>query len=122
MSSILYIEDDEDNAFMLELWLKRKGYEVTIATSAEDGIEHVNTNKPDLIIMDVSLPKMSGLEATEILKEQDSTCDIPIIILTTHAMLGDKELALNSGADGYETKPVEFLKLHEKIQGLLKDE
>ena len=122
MSNILYIEDDEDNAFMLELWLKKKGYEVTIAVSAEDGFDCLANNKPDLIIMDVSLPKMSGLEATEILKQEDSTCDIPIIILTTHAMLGDKELGLNSGADGYETKPVDFPKLHEQIQGLLKNE
>lgn len=122
MAHILYIEDDEDNAFMLELWLKKNNYEVTIATTAESGLEFVENKHPSLIIMDLSLPKMSGLDATKILKSQDKTKHIPIIILTTHAMLGDKEIALSSGANDYETKPVEFSNLLKKIKAHLKSE
>ncbi|MCK5042015.1 MAG: response regulator [Sphingomonadales bacterium] len=122
MAHILYVEDNEDNAFMLELWLKRNKYTVTIAETGEDGIEVAICQIPDLIIMDLSLPKMNGIEATKIIKAEPKTEHIPIIILTTHAMIGDKETALSTGADDYDTKPVDFPRLMEKIMVLISND
>lgn len=122
MAEILYVEDNEDNAFMLELWLKRNKYSVTIAVTGEAGVEVAINTIPDLILMDLSLPNMNGLEATKIIKAHDKTKHIPIIILTTHAMIGDKETALESGADDYDTKPVDFPRLMEKIKAYISDE
>jgi CheY-like chemotaxis protein len=121
MPHILYIEDNEDNAFMLELWLKRKKYQVSVASTGELGVEMAIKELPDLIIMDLSLPNMNGIEATKVIKADPKTKHIPIIILTTHAMLGDKEKALSSGAEDYETKPINFPLLLEKIKEHLND-
>lgn len=122
MTHILYIEDNEDSAFMLELWLKKNGFTVTIAPNAEEGLEIAPQLNPALVIMDLSLPKMDGLEATKILKSRDTTSHIPIIILTTRAMVGDKERALSTGADDYDTKPIDFPHFFKKINQLINHE
>jgi CheY-like chemotaxis protein len=119
MSTILYAEDNEDNIYMLKLRLKKKGYDII---TAENGLEAVNKakdSKPDLILMDVGMPIMDGHEATKRIKADPETKHIPIIILTAHALVTDKEKAKEIGADDFETKPVNASSLMEKIKKLL---
>ena len=119
MSKILYIEDNEDNVFMLATRLRRKGFEVVIARDGAEGINVAHTEKPDLILMDLSLPVLDGWEATRRLKASPETKSIPIIVLTAHAMAGDREKAVAAGADEYDTKPVRLPDLLAKIEGFL---
>lgn len=119
MSKILLIEDNEMNSDMLSRRLQRKGHEVIVAVDGVQGIELAHSQKPDLILMDMSLPVMDGWEATQQLKSASETRDIPIIALTAHAMAGDREKCLEVGCDDYDTKPVEFSRLLGKIQTLL---
>lgn len=119
MSKILLIEDNEMNSDMLSRRLQRKGHEVIVAVDGVQGIELAHSQKPDLILMDMSLPVMDGWEATQQLKSAAETRDIPIIALTAHAMAGDREKCLEVGCDDYDTKPVEFSRLLGKIQALL---
>jgi len=119
MTKILYVEDNDDNVFMLKPRLQRRGFEVIIATDGQEGIELTRQEKPDLIIMDLSLPILDGWAASELLKSTPATRDIPIIALSAHAMAGDREKALAAGCDDYDTKPVEFKRLVEKINALL---
>ena len=119
MSKILYVEDNDDNVFMLKPRLQRRGFEVVIATDGREGIELTRRERPDLIIMDLSLPVLDGWAASEQLKGSPDTRDIPIIALSAHAMAGDREKALAAGCDDYDTKPVEFKRLVEKIKALL---
>lgn len=119
MSKILYIEDNDDNVFMLKPRLERRGYEVIVATDGDQGIAVALSQQPDLILMDLSLPVMDGWEATQQLKSTPQTRSIPIIALSAHAMSGDRQKALDAGCDEYETKPVEFTRLLEKIERLL---
>lgn len=120
MSKILLIEDNEMNRDMLSRRLERKGHEVLIAIDGLQGIELAQSQNPDLILMDMSLPILDGWEATQQLKAAPQTSDIPIIALTAHAMAGDREKCLQVGCDDYDIKPVEFPRLLEKIQTLLK--
>lgn len=120
MSKILLIEDNEMNRDMLSRRLERKGHEVLIAIDGLQGIELAQSQNPDLILMDMSLPVLDGWEATQQLKAAPQTSDIPIIALTAHAMAGDREKCLQVGCDDYDIKPVEFPRLLEKIQTLLK--
>ncbi|MFN7917824.1 MAG: response regulator [Vicinamibacterales bacterium] len=115
---ILLVEDNVFNADMLSRRLKRVGFEVTVA---EDGLTALARAKdgPDLILMDVSLPNIDGLEATRRLKSDAGTNGIPIIVLTAHAMMSDRQAALDAGCNEFETKPVEFARLIEKITRLL---
>ena len=115
MSKILYVEDNDDNVFMLKPRLQRRGFEVIIATDGKEGIELTRQERPDLIIMDLSLPILDGWTASEQLKGAPDTRDIPIIALSAHAMAGDREKALAAGCDDYDTKPVEFKRLLRKI-------
>jgi CheY-like chemotaxis protein len=119
MKSILYVEDNEDNAYMLSKRLKKRGFEVLIAENGLLGVESSLENSPDLILMDLSMPEMDGWEATRVIKNNPVTKEIPIIILTAHAMAGDSEKALKTGAEDYDTKPINFKRLLVKINRIL---
>ena len=112
---ILLIEDNELNLDMLTRRLERKGFSIIAARDGLSGIEKANKEKPELIIMDLSLPILDGWRAAKKLKADNVTKSIPIIALTAHAMKGDKEKALNAGCDEYDTKPVDFDRLLGKI-------
>ena len=108
MVKILLVEDNEMNRDMLSRRLERRGYEVIIATDGLAGVEAAVSNKPDLVLMDMSLPVIDGWEATRRIKENPATAAIPVIALTAHAMAGDREKAMEAGCDDYDTKPVEL--------------
>ena len=116
---ILYVEDNEDNVYMLVRRLRRKGYEVIVAADGAKGIEMARTDAPSLILMDLSLPVLDGWEATRRLKAAPETRHIPVIALSAHAMEDDRESALAAGCDDYDTKPVEFERLLGKIEAQL---
>ena len=111
MTKILYVEDNEDNIYMLKSRLERRDFSVVVATDGEQAVEMAEAEEPSLIIMDLSLPNVDGWEATRRLKANDRTKHIPVIALSAHAMVGDRETALNAGCDDYDTKPVEFQRL-----------
>jgi CheY-like chemotaxis protein len=113
------VEDNEMNQDMLSRRLQRKGYEVAVAVDGGQGVAMAQSQLPDLILMDMSLPVLDGWEATRQLKAAPATRDIPIIALTAHAMSGDREKAFDAGCDDYDTKPIELPRLLEKIQALL---
>jgi two-component system cell cycle response regulator DivK len=119
MARILLVEDSEMNWDMLSRRLRRKGYEVLLATDGKQGVELALAEVPDLILMDMSLPVVDGWEATRQIKAAPQTQTVPIIALTAHAMQGDREKALEAGCDDYDTKPIEFRRLLEKMQALL---
>ncbi|NCP62384.1 MAG: response regulator [Alphaproteobacteria bacterium] len=119
MTHILLVEDNEMNRDMLSRRLERKGFEISIAVDGEEGVAKALCVKPDLILMDMSLPKIDGWEATRRVKSNPETASIPIIALTAHAMAEDREKALAAGCDEYDTKPVELPRLLEKIQRML---
>lgn len=116
MSKILYVEDNEDNIYMLSRRLKRKGFDLVIARDGEEGVEAAEKEVPDLILMDLSLPKLDGWGAAKALKNNKKTQHIPIIALSAHAMQEHKESALEAGCNDYDTKPVEFARLLSKIE------
>jgi len=116
---ILLVEDNELNRDMLAKRLTRKGFEVLTAVDGQEGVTLAFSNLPDLILMDLSLPILNGWEATQQIKANQKTHHIPIIALTAHAMIGDREKALQAGCDEYDTKPVEFTRLLGKIEKLL---
>ena len=119
MSKILIVEDNEFNRDMLSRRLLRKGYEVVVAEDGNSGIHKARTANPDIILMDVSLPDIDGLEVTRQLKADEHTRHIPIIVITAHAMVGDRQQSLAAGADDYHMKPVELAPLLTQIQTLL---
>lgn len=121
MTKILYVEDNEDNIYMLKLRLEKKGYIITTANNGLEGIEKAKVERPDIILMDLGLPVMDGYEATKILKSSEDTKNIPIIILTAHALITDLEKAKTIGANDFETKPVNVVNLVAKIEALLKN-
>ena len=121
MPKILVIEDNEMSRDMLSRRLERKGYKVVGAGTGEEGLVCARSESPDLIIMDISLPKMSGWEATRLLKADQATREIPIIALTAHVMTDDRAKALEAGCDDYDIKPIEWGRLSEKIDNLLSD-
>lgn len=116
MSKILYVEDNEDNIYMLSRRLKRNGFDLVIARDGEEGVEAAEKEIPDLILMDLSLPKLDGWGATKALKKNEKTQHIPIIALSAHAMQEHKESALQAGCNDYDTKPVDFARLLSKIE------
>ncbi len=119
MPRILLVEDNEMNRDMLSRRLQRKGHEVVIAVDGEEAVAMAQSAAPDLILMDISLPVMDGLEATRRIKIAPETRSIPIIGLTAHAMAGDREKSLEAGCDDYDTKPIDFQRLLEKMLALL---
>jgi CheY-like chemotaxis protein len=122
MARILLVEDNEMNRDMLSRRLQRKGYSVLIAHDGEQGLAKAHSEIPDLILMDISLPFIDGYEVTRRLKANPRTRHIPVIALTAHALLTDRDKALKAGCDDYDTKPVDFARLTEKIETLLVNE
>jgi two-component system, cell cycle response regulator DivK len=120
MARILLVEDNEMNRDMLSRRLIRNGYEVFYAKDGQQGVNMALSERPDLILMDMSLPVLDGWEATRRIKANDATRRIPVIALTAHAMAGDREKAIEVGCDDYDTKPVEISRLVGKITALLK--
>ena len=110
-AKILLVEDNEMNMDMLKRRLVRKGFEVVTATDGEQSIKMVTTESPDLVLMDVGLPGIDGWEATELIRANESTKNIPVIAITAHAMAGDREKAIEVGCNEYETKPIDFARL-----------
>ena len=119
MANILLVEDNEMNRDMLSRRLSRKGFDVSIAIDGKEGITKASAELPDLILMDMSLPEIDGWEATRSIKRDKRTAAIPVIALTAHAMSGDREKALEAGCDDYDTKPIEFTRLMNKIESIL---
>ncbi|MGL4884578.1 MAG: response regulator [Waterburya sp.] len=115
MPKILLVEDNEMNRDMLSRRLQRRGFEVVIAVDGAEGVALANSEIPDLILMDMSLPVMDGWEATKTIKGNSTTKSIPVIALTAHAMSGDREKALDAGCDDYDTKPIDLPRLLTKI-------
>jgi two-component system, cell cycle response regulator DivK len=122
VATILYVEDNDDNVFMLRPRLERQGFRVLVATDGEGGLRLVREERPDLILMDLSLPGLDGWEATRRLKGDGATRAIPVIALSAHAMAGDRERALAAGCDDYDAKPVNLRRLLDKIRALLPKE
>jgi len=119
MTRILLVEDDELNRDMLLRRLERKGMEVEIAVNGREAVEKSTQDCFDVVLMDISLPVMDGYEATRSLRAQAKTQNLPIIGLSAHAMVGDREKALQAGCDDYDTKPVDLPRLLAKINALL---
>ena len=119
MAKILLVEDNEMNRDMLSRRLVRNGHEVSIAIDGQQGVDMALSERPDLILMDMSLPVIDGWEATRRIRANDVTRRIPVIALTAHAMAGDREKAMEAGCDDYDTKPVEITRLLGKIAALL---
>jgi two-component system, cell cycle response regulator DivK len=119
MAKLLLVEDNEMNRDMLSRRLIRRGYEVAIAVDGDEGVTMAQSEKPDLVLMDMSLPVIDGWEATRRIKSSEETRHLPVIGLTAHAMAGDREKALEAGCDDYDTKPIELERLIGKIEALL---
>ena len=113
------VEDNEMNRDMLTRRLERKGFEVVFAIDGKAGIDMATSTRPDIILMDLSLPVIDGWEATRQIKANPATQSIPVIALTAHAMAGDEKKALEAGCDDYDTKPVDIKRLLGKIDNLL---
>jgi len=122
MSKILYVEDNDDNVYMLAGRLRRRGFEVIVAPDGEQGVALARAEAPALILMDLGLPVVDGWEATRRLKAVPETRGIPVIALSAHAMAGDRERALAAGCDDFDSKPIEFDRLLDKIRALLSEE
>jgi two-component system cell cycle response regulator DivK len=119
MPRILLVEDNENNRDFLRRRLERKGYAVVIARDGEEGYSLAESERPDVILMDISLPGMDGWRVTELLKANEATQGIPVIILTAHALISDRAKAFELGCAEYETKPVDFARLTQKIESLV---
>ncbi len=121
MAKILLVEDNEINRDMLSRRLERKGFQVVMAADGQQGVDLAMSEGPDLILMDMDLPIIDGWEATRRVKADASTRGIPVIALTAHAMVGDRDKAMAAGCDDYDTKPIDFPRLLGKIETLLGD-
>ncbi len=119
MAKVLLVEDNEMNRDMLSRRLSKRGHEVVIAVDGAEGVAKARSERPDLILMDMSLPVLHGWDATRELRKHPETQSIPVIALTAHAMSGDREKAMEAGCDDFDTKPVELPRLLEKMEKLL---
>jgi two-component system cell cycle response regulator DivK len=119
MTKILLVEDNEDNRDMLSRRLTRRGFEIVLAGDGAAAIELAAAERPDLVLMDMSLPVLDGWEASRRIKSASATRDLPIIALTAHAMASDREKSLEAGCDDFDTKPVDLARLLDKIDRLL---
>jgi len=119
MQKILYVEDNDDNVYVMKGRLPRLEFEVVVAADGEQGVAMAETEAPDLILMDLRLPGIDGWETTRRIKAAPATKAIPVIALSAHAMAGDREKALEAGCDDYDTKPVDFPRLLERIRTVL---
>lgn len=120
MPRILIIEDNEENRQALARRLKRRGYDVVLANDGQQGIESAKSERPDLILMDMNMPVLDGWQASQLIRANPLTQDLPIIGLTAHALAGDREKALQAGCSEYHTKPVDFSRLIVQIEALIK--
>jgi len=118
---ILIVEDEPKNLKMVSDLLRRFSYEVISAQDGEQGIQSARTEMPNLILMDIMLPRMDGLEATRILKSDPDTKHIPVVALTAYAMKGDMERTLEAGCDGYIAKPIDIKELLKTVKQFLHD-
>ena len=118
MPKILIVEDNEMNRDMLSRRLTRRGFSVVMAVDGAEGVALVKSEKPDLVLMDMSLPVMNGWEATRAIREDSDTASTPVIALTAHSMPGDREKAMEAGCNDYDTKPVELPRLLDKMKAL----
>jgi two-component system cell cycle response regulator DivK len=118
MAKILLVEDNEMNRDMLSRRLERRGYEVVIAVDGPEGVAKAKSERPDLILMDMSLPIIDGWEATRRIRQDADTAAIPVIALTAHAMDGDRERAIEAGCNDYDVKPIDLPRLVDKIAAL----
>jgi CheY-like chemotaxis protein len=119
MATIMIVEDNELSRDALSRRLERRGYRIVVAMDGEEAIQLARTERPDVILMDLGLPRVDGWEATRRLKADAATQRIPIIVLSAHAMTNDRDKALQAGGDDFDTKPVRFQTLLEKIEALL---
>ena len=119
MARILVVEDNDMNSDLLRRRLLRHGFEVLMAIDGYQGLTVARSEQPDVVLMDIGLPGMDGLETTRQLKADDRTRHIPVIALTAHAMTGDQQKAMDAGCDDYDTKPIEFSRLLGKINGVI---
>ena len=120
MSRVLYVEDNDDNVYMLKMRLELiEGFEIAVATDGAEAISAVTTDSPDIILMDLNVPVINGWEATRRLKADPKTAGIPVIALSAHAMQGDREKALAAGCDDFDTKPIDFDRLLNKMKRLV---
>ncbi|RVU16311.1 response regulator [Methylobacterium oryzihabitans] len=119
MARILYVEDNDDNIYMLQRRLQKHGFEVVVARDGAAGVELARQCRPDLILMDLGLPILDGWEATRVLKGDPATQAIPVIALSAHAMAGDRTQALEAGCNDYDLKPVDMPRLLGKIRRLI---
>jgi CheY-like chemotaxis protein len=120
MTRILYVEDNDDNVYVVTHRLGRAGFTVLVARDGEQGVAMARAEQPDLILMDLRLPVIDGWEATQRIKNDETTRHIPILALSAHAMTGDRARALAAGCDDYDTKPIEIARLRAKIDALLR--
>lgn len=111
MARILVVDDDEMNRDMLSRRLARKGFDVSVAVNGQDAVDKTRDGLPDIVLMDLSMPVMDGYEATGVLKSDEATKAIPIVGLSAHAMVGDRERAIGAGCDDYDTKPIDLPRL-----------
>ena len=121
MPKILIVEDNEDNRDSLSRRLQRRGFEVVTAEDGEVGLTRAQSEKPDLILMDMNMPELDGWEATRQVKAMETLRHVPIVALTAHALVGDRERALQVGCADYHTKPVDFPKLLAQIETMLRE-
>ena len=119
MTKVLVVEDNEMNRDMLSRRLTRRGFQVIFAVDGQQGVDLARSERPDIILMDMSLPVLDGWEATRRVKSDAATRRVPVIGLTAHAMAGDREKAIEAGCDDYDTKPVELERLIGKMERLL---
>lgn len=119
MAKVFYVEDNDDNIFMLSRRLVKRGFSVDVAKNGQEAVEKIVGIMPDIVLMDLGLPIMDGWEATRRIKAMAEVRHIPVIVLTAHAMEGDREKALSTGADDYDTKPVDLDRLVGKMNILL---
>jgi two-component system, cell cycle response regulator DivK len=119
VTKVLYVEDNDDNVYMLQNRLERRGHAVLVARDGRAGVEAARAELPDLILLDLGLPVIDGWEAARLLKADGRTRAIPVIALSAHAMAGDRAHALEAGCDDYDTKPVDFARLLVRIEALL---
>jgi len=119
MTKVLLVEDNEMNRDMLSRRLIRRGFQVVFALDGQQGVDLARSERPDIILMDMSLPVIDGWEVTRRVKADDTTRGVPVIGLTAHAMAGDREKAIEAGCDDYDTKPVELDRLIGKIERLI---
>ena len=122
MPKILIVEDNEDNRDFLSRRLQRRGFEVLLAPDGKAGVAMAQSDKPDLVLMDMNMPEMDGWEATRQIKTAPESKGLAVIALTAYAMSGDRERALEAGCTDYHTKPVDFPKLLAQIESILQNQ